>query len=89
VAERPQSIKSQRCGAIAWHELLLAMNSKADRVVVSKDYLQEVADCHHRQSKDIYSFGDAEASRKYVMVDRRVLFQFVQDHGKVCQKGKS
>lgn len=83
--ERIQAKKDKRCSADAWQELLVAMNSKKDRVVVSKASLTEVYECHVMCDGDqAINLGYKEKGYKFATVDRLALFKFVQDHGKIC-----
>lgn len=80
----------QRCHPNCWHEILLAMNSKNERVIIAGTTIEEVLDCHFRLTDDPHRAAALKLKievqgRKYVTVHRERLFAFVQEHGRICK----
>ena len=72
-----------RCGPASWHELIVAMNGKPDRVLVNRDIMQEVLECHDARDGCRPDLKAEASGRKYVIVDRMALMAFVQSHGRI------
>lgn len=78
--------KPKACSSIAWQELLMQMNSKPDIVLVNREHLTEVCECHRIKTDRLAHLPSREEKgRKYISVNRLELFEFVQSHGRVCQ----
>lgn len=74
------------CSPTAWDELIRACNARPQRVVVRSDLLAEVFECHRNKNRrpNTNSLNPTVQGPKYTVVDRMALFNFIQEHGEVC-----
>lgn len=76
--------KRKKCSEEAFRSLVFAMNKTKDEVVVENNSLLEVLDCHEHYRGHEPAELVVKSGRKKTVVDRKVLFKFVNDHGDIC-----
>lgn len=81
---KPQPKKPPCCMASSWHDCLVAMNKSDDQVRMLRASIDDVVACHQQTGASVSRDLILRDGRKYVKVNRALLWNLVQEHGKVC-----
>lgn len=81
MTDRIRSGRQAVCSDDAFHAIFTAANGQVDRVEVPGKLLSEIMDCHARCGGKVPRDLQGSGWRK---VDRKVLFDFMVDHGECC-----
>lgn len=73
------------CSADSWHACLVAMNKDIEEVVVEAGALLEVLECHRRKGGSLSRDLIVKESGRRAQVRRYLLWDLVQEHGKICE----
>lgn len=79
--ERPK----RSCSADSWHACLVAMNKQDDEVAISTEALTDVVLCHRRKGGSVSRDIMVKESNRKCIVRRHLLWDLVQEHGKICE----